>query len=143
MDQTGVIVANVPCKGCTACCRWDLIFLIAGDDAGSYLTEPAINPVTGEEGLSLRHKPDGSCVYLNENGCSIHGRAPVVCREFDCRRWFLAMPRPERRRRLKAGLIGAAVLTAARDRLDSLLADPALTIVERERLRNFEVVGDG
>gem|GEM_PF-4670423 len=24
----------------------------------------------------LAHKPNGECFYLNEHGCSIHGRAP-------------------------------------------------------------------
>jgi hypothetical protein len=33
----------------------------------------------------LAHKPNGECVYLNEQGCSIHGRAPSLCRTADCR----------------------------------------------------------
>lgn len=40
----------------------------------------------------LKHKPNGDCVYLDENGCSIHDHAPWVCRMFDCRRWLLGFP---------------------------------------------------
>lgn len=33
----------------------------------------------------LAHKPDGACYYLGENGCTIHGRSPQQCQQFDCR----------------------------------------------------------
>jgi Fe-S-cluster containining protein len=33
----------------------------------------------------LKSKPDGSCVYLGDQGCSIYERRPQMCRAFDCR----------------------------------------------------------
>lgn len=117
-----VEVAKVPCGTCTACCRWELIFLMpeCGDDPSKYLTEPAYNPVFDREGLALRHKDDGSCIYLNDKGCSIHDHAPVVCREFDCRRWYLSIPRAERRRREKAGVTTKEVMKAGMLRAKTL-----------------------
>lgn len=118
--------ATVPCNGCTACCRYDLIMLDPehGDRAELYLTEPARNPITGELGLALQQKRDGGCVYLGEHGCTIHDRAPAICREFDCRKFYrdsyMARPRPERRRLLRNHLIGKAVLEAGRSRLHTL-----------------------
>jgi Fe-S-cluster containining protein len=38
-----------------------------------------------EPGLfALRRTPDGDCVYLGPQGCTIHGRHPVICKIFDC-----------------------------------------------------------
>ncbi len=33
----------------------------------------------------LAHKPNGECIYLEPGGCSIHDRAPSLCRSADCR----------------------------------------------------------
>lgn len=33
----------------------------------------------------IAHKANGECVYLGENGCTIHDRAPSLCRVVDCR----------------------------------------------------------
>jgi len=33
----------------------------------------------------LANKPNGECIYLTENGCSIHDNAPSMCRVADCR----------------------------------------------------------
>jgi len=33
----------------------------------------------------LAHKPNGECIYLENSGCSIHERAPSLCRSADCR----------------------------------------------------------
>jgi len=39
--------------------------------------------------LILQHKPNGDCIYLDRKvGCSIHGNAPAICKEFDCRRIY-------------------------------------------------------
>jgi Fe-S-cluster containining protein len=32
----------------------------------------------------LAQKADGSCVYLEDNECSIHAGRPKVCRDFFC-----------------------------------------------------------
>jgi len=72
----------VPCNGCTLCCQGDAIRLTEEDNPDEYLTEP--HPyISGA--LMLAHKPNGDCVYLVESGCSIHDRAPSLCRSADCR----------------------------------------------------------
>lgn len=123
--------ARVPCSGCTACCDNDLLILHpeCGDDPTQYETQVCINPVTGLPAEALAHKPEGGCVYLTEAGCSIHDRAPAICREFDCRRFYQSlvdqMTRPERRQLVKSGKVGADVLKAGRDRLHTLEFEPA------------------
>ena len=37
-----------------------------------------------------------SCVYLGDAGCTIHERAPYVCRKFDCRVRFLQWTQGEK-----------------------------------------------
>lgn len=111
-------MANVPCNGCTACCANDLLMLHPemGDDASQYETMPAINPITGKAGLALKHKPEGGCIYLTANGCSIHGRAPAVCQEFDCRKMFLKLGASKARKAVEAGWASQAVMDAGRKR---------------------------
>src|SRR5512140_1535583 len=73
---------DVPCNGCTLCCQGDAIRLEPEDPVEEYQTEP--HPyIPGA--LMLSHKPNGECIYLEEHGCSIHGRAPSLCRVADCR----------------------------------------------------------
>jgi len=72
----------VPCNGCTLCCHGDAIRLTEEDNAADYLTEP--HPYI-PSALMLAHKQNGDCIYLNEKGCSIHDRAPSLCRSADCR----------------------------------------------------------
>jgi Fe-S-cluster containining protein len=73
---------EVPCNGCTLCCQHDAIRLYKEDNAPDYLTEP--HPFFPGE-LMLAHKPNGECIYLSENGCTIHHKAPLLCRVADCR----------------------------------------------------------
>jgi Fe-S-cluster containining protein len=74
-------VADVPCNGCTACCHGVVVLHPAlGDDPSQYETER----VEGI-GFVLKRRPDGSCHYLLEGGCSIWPNTPGVCRAFDCR----------------------------------------------------------
>lgn len=73
---------EVPCDGCTLCCQGDAIRLLEEDDPGLYNTEPH-SYIPGA--LMLAHKPNGDCIYLDESGCSIHNRAPSLCRAADCR----------------------------------------------------------
>lgn len=72
----------VPCNGCTLCCKRDLIRLTANDNPVDYLTVPH-SRIPGV--LMLAHKENGDCIYLIESGCSIHERAPELCRNADCR----------------------------------------------------------
>jgi Fe-S-cluster containining protein len=73
---------EVPCSGCTLCCQRDAVRLEREDRVAAYRTEP--HPyIPGA--LMIAHKPNGECIYLNEHGCSIHSRAPSMCRSADCR----------------------------------------------------------
>lgn len=73
---------QVPCNGCTLCCQGDAVRLEPEDMGREYQTEP--HPyIPGA--LMIAHKPNGECVYLDGHGCSIHGRAPSLCRSADCR----------------------------------------------------------
>ena len=108
--------AQVPCNGCTLCCRQEMIWLHPEDgDPAQWMTVPAVHPLTGEPGRALAKKPGGAeCVYLGAHGCTIHGRAPIICRVFDCGQAFAILSRPERRRRVRAGLVDQAVLDQGR-----------------------------
>lgn len=76
-------VGNVPCNGCTLCCKnFDILRLLPEDNPDDYMTEP--HPYRGGE-LMLAHKENGDCVYLGTDGCTIHNRRPRMCREMDCR----------------------------------------------------------
>lgn len=72
----------VPCNGCTLCCTGDAIRLEEEDLEMNYQTE--LHPYIAGA-VMIAHKPNGACFYLNEQGCSIHGRAPALCRIADCR----------------------------------------------------------
>lgn len=116
-------VQSVPCNGCTACCEHDLIVLHPdqGDRPDQYLTTPARHPLTGKPVLALQRQADGSCVYLERGvGCTIHDRAPLICREFDCRRFVQRVGKEERRAMLKAGIGSRRVYQAGFDRLHTL-----------------------
>lgn len=64
----------------------DTIILQPQDDPSAYRTK------LREDGRrSLKRDHAGNCVYLGKRGCQIHGRAPVMCRRFDCREYALAV----------------------------------------------------
>lgn len=95
--------ADVPCGTCSLCCRHELVFVKPelGDATDGLLTVTEVDPTTGKPGLRLLQKPDGSCVHLTEEGCSVHPIRPTICRIFDCRRLATDGTRAERRRREK------------------------------------------
>lgn len=118
-----ILRSHVPCNGCTACCQNDLLVLHPehGDNLEAYQTQECANPITGKPAVALAHKPEGGCIYLGDGGCTIHDRAPAICREFDCREFYRKlrndMTRTERRRLIKANMVSAEILKAGRDRL--------------------------
>jgi Fe-S-cluster containining protein len=66
---------SVDCGSCRACCY--LAVYLTPFDEGEYETEA--------DGLILKKRVDGGCVYLDdEKGCSIYERRPVACRSFSC-----------------------------------------------------------
>lgn len=64
----------------------------------------------------LAHKEDGACVYLGENGCTIHDRAPVICRQFSCVEAFNFYSRAERRALTRSGKVDALIWNEGRKR---------------------------
>lgn len=108
------------CGSCNACCRNDLIFLHPehGDDPSQYQTMEAKNPLTGKMGTALACAKNGDCIYLDRSrGCKIHGRHPVICRTFNCVKFFLSLTKQERRNARARNLVSETVLSAARRRL--------------------------
>jgi hypothetical protein len=89
--------------------------------------------------LLLRHKPNGDCVYLGEHGCTIYDRAPAVCRRFDCRKYFLAMPREERRQMERHARAKIEIFEAARQRLSTLTPLERADAMRRRMLARPEV----
>ncbi len=143
--------ADVPCDGCTACCRGgELVVLFPedGDDVSLYDCDTV---KTSRETLHvLRHRPNGDCIYLGDNGCTIYDHAPAVCRRFDCRRYFLSMPRNERRQMERVARAKLKIFEAARERLHTLTPEQRADamrhravarpeVSDRKRLRDFLV----
>ncbi|HWS65686.1 MAG TPA: YkgJ family cysteine cluster protein [Steroidobacteraceae bacterium] len=114
--------ASVPCNGCTLCCKGDLIVLHPedGDDPSQYETYVERSPLTGKPVLALMRNAKNECVYLGHDGCTIHERAPLICREFDCRRMYKALDRKTRRRAISTGWMTKDILDAGRKRLHTL-----------------------
>ncbi len=125
--QKAVSVRNsaVPCDGCTLCCRGDAISLRPelGDDVSQYQTEPHYKPELAAQGVRmLAHKEDLTCVYLTDAGCSIHGRAPVLCQEFDCRALMKALG-PERAVwAIKRGMLSPEIVLRGHELIPTLTA---------------------
>jgi len=80
------------CLQCGICCSLFLINLTKKEYySGEYKTQfkklGLIKnfPEASSCGANLvQTKKDGSCVYLQENKCSIHSKRPQVCKEFFC-----------------------------------------------------------
>ena len=83
---------NFRCTGCGECCRWPGSVLLAGLDlarlaAALGLTEQAFidrhtRLAPNRIQLALADGPDGSCVFLEGNRCSVYEARPEQCRNF-------------------------------------------------------------
>jgi Fe-S-cluster containining protein len=103
--------AEVPCDGCTVCCRTGGVQLFPdrGDDVESYETATYFGR------LCLQLRPDtNECIYLEKRGCTIYDRRPVVCREMDCRMYLAMYTRRDLRGLVSAGLDPRLVEAARR-----------------------------
>lgn len=119
--------ADVPCGDCRLCCRSDVIMLLPdeGDVVESY--EHIVVDLPEGRGAILKKGADGNCIYLGPEGCTIHDRAPLICRVFDCRRWFLSKTRIERRAMVKSGLADADIFEAGRKRAHTMTSQQLST----------------
>ena len=92
-------MVHVACGTCTACCRNHTLVTLhpeSGDDPAMYDCDTI--EVEGRTLYKLKHTENGDCIYLGEGGCTIHGRAPVICRTFDCAAFVREWPRARRRK---------------------------------------------
>ena len=88
-------IYHVPCNGCTLCCWNDAVRILDTENANRWKTEP--HP-RYQNRLMLAHKPDGSCWYLGEHGCTIQNSKPQQCYEMDCRHLATCMTYTEARK---------------------------------------------
>jgi len=72
---------SVPCGECHACCTHVNAQLYPHELRLDFKTKFS----KSEGKYHLKHKANGKCTYLNQQGCTIHNRVPKVCRTFDCR----------------------------------------------------------
>jgi len=108
--------SRVPCGNCRACCSSDRVMLGPSDDPRAYRWHV-------EDGYAvLDRQSNGDCVYLTDRGCSMHDRAPSICRRFDCRVLFLTTPEEIRQRRIRENPQMAEVYLAGSARADTLTA---------------------
>jgi Fe-S-cluster containining protein len=75
------------CQACGACCHNKAI-TIGADEAARLARnrglplEEFLGLYAEEDGLTLRNRPDGSCVFLEAGRCAVHPDRPLVCRMF-------------------------------------------------------------
>src|SRR5580704_6522129 len=73
------------CGACSRCCHGKLIPLTPYEVArlaehlGTTTTE-TLERWTTRGGSALASRPDGGCVLLGEQGCSVHPARPLACR---------------------------------------------------------------
>jgi len=69
-----------PCGTCRICCQLDLfvVNLLPSDDPSKYDTYNKL------DGIYVKKKESGSCIYLKYDGCSIYDKRPNTCKNFNC-----------------------------------------------------------
>jgi Fe-S-cluster containining protein len=80
------------CKRCTACCRWPGE---VGFAEGEIARLAALKRLSEDEfiqkftrlrqdrsGLALQEKPNGECIFLDGNDCSVQPVKPQQCKDF-------------------------------------------------------------
>ena len=114
------VLGEVPCGPCRACCRHDLIPLMPerGDLVWTYEHDVIVTPA-GPSAV-LRCAGSGECTYLDRDGCTIHNRAPAVCRAFDCRYLVYGKTSAELDAMVNSGMASKEIFSAGRKRLKTL-----------------------
>src|SRR5262245_34144404 len=85
----GEAEADVPCDGCTACCRSSQFVHIGPEETDTLahvppeLLFPAPRMARGY--VVLGYDERGHCAMLVEDRCSIYAYRPRACRTYDCR----------------------------------------------------------
>jgi Fe-S-cluster containining protein len=91
--------------------------------------------------FALASDENGRCVYLGPSGCSIYERRPLLCRNFDCRKHYLILPKQDRDNLVRPGLSSRAVFNAGRSRLKTLSpAERAEMLNKREEFFSWQAL---
>lgn len=81
--------SDVPCNGCTACCRSSQFVPIGPDERDTLAHIPAelLFPAPGRPRghAVLGYDERGHCPMLIDDKCSIYEHRPNACRTYDCR----------------------------------------------------------
>jgi len=81
--------SDVPCNGCTACCRSSQFVHIGPDeiDTLARIPAPLLFPAPGRPRghVVLGYDERGHCPMLVDDACSIYADRPKACRTYDCR----------------------------------------------------------
>ena len=81
--------SDVPCNGCTACCRSSQFIHIGPDEIDTLSRIPAalLFPAPGRPRghVVLGYDERGHCPMLIDDMCSIYEDRPNACRTYDCR----------------------------------------------------------
>lgn len=90
---------DVPCDGCTACCRSRQFVHIEPDetDTVAHVPHRLLAPAPGlpRGHLLLGYDQRGHCPMLVDDRCSIYEHRPRACRVFDCRVFAAAGVEPD------------------------------------------------
>lgn len=80
------------CQRCTACCRWpgqvrltdaEIARLAAFKNLSEHdFIQQFTRLRQDRRGLVLQEKPDGACIFLDGNDCSVQTAKPQQCRDF-------------------------------------------------------------
>jgi Fe-S-cluster containining protein len=86
---------EIQCQRCGACCRWPGEVRLTDEELSRLagfkgMSEPAfIEQYTrlrkDRRGLALKEQPDGSCIFLEGNSCTIQPVKPQQCKDFPSR----------------------------------------------------------
>jgi len=80
---------NVPCNGCTACCRSSQFVHIEPDEHDALAHSPrellVVAPRMPPGHVVLGYNERGECPMLVDDRCSIYEHRPRACRTYDCR----------------------------------------------------------
>lgn len=81
--------SEVPCDGCTACCRSSQFVHIGPDETETLSHIPAellfAAPRSPPGHVLLGYDSRGHCPMLDDDRCSIYEHRPRTCRTYDCR----------------------------------------------------------
>ncbi len=81
--------AEVPCGGCTGCCRASYFIHIRPEETGALRRIPKRllfrAPGLPAGHLLMGYNAQGECPMLRDGKCAIYEDRPQTCRDFDCR----------------------------------------------------------